>query len=386
MAAAYRTTASGRAHSKGRYSAPITGTTATSRIRVSWLARLKQTPVSHALSCCPAASNPLSAGVKLAPLWPCLKTTLFLRGAPNLGDGGPQEDPHDPVRSDAHLALGAVQPNEVGHSPENGRDYAREPYAHHLVDGEVTPELDEHPERLVFELSEIFLTVEGLEHITGYQVTLLDRGLGGRRYYSAIFPVHILHGGAVPYSPDVVVALHPKGKVYLYAGPLVVGQPEVVYHLVRAVARGPDHVLRIYLLAAFQLDAVVRDLLGHGASNHLDAFVEEPGAGGSPQGRVELGQDVGQGLQKVDPDAIRIDIRVVGGQVFVDEGVDLGRHLDPCRTATDDHEGEFGIRHLVADEGDLLEALYDAVADPLCVVDAPHGHAVLLDTGDAEKI
>ena len=94
----------------------------------------------------------------------------------------------------------------------------------------------------------------------------------------------------------------------------------------------------------------------------------------------------GQGLYKVDPDAVRVDVRVVGREVLVDEGVDLGGHLDPGSPATDNHESELGLGHLVADEGDLLEALYDAVADALGVFDAPHGHAVLLDTGDAEKV
>src|SRR3712207_1754142 len=116
------------------------------------------------------------------------------------------------------------------------------------------------------------------------------------------------------------------------------GQPEVLYRLVRTVARSPDHVLRIYLLAALQLDAVARDLLGHGTRHDLDALVEEPGAGGAPQGGVELGQDIGQGLYEVDPDAIRVDIRVVGREVLVDEAVDLGGHLDPGSTATDNHK------------------------------------------------
>src|ERR671913_86669 len=96
---------------------------------------------------------------------------------------------------------------------------------------------------------------------------------------------------------------------------------------VRAVARGPDHVLRVYLLAALELDSLARDLLGHGVGKDLDALVEEPGACGAPQGGVELGQDVGQGLYQVDPDAGRIYVRVVGGEVLVDEGVDLGGHL-----------------------------------------------------------
>src|SRR5215208_4048219 len=164
------------------------------------------------------------------------------------------------------------------------------------------------------------------------------------------------------------------------------GQPEILYRLVRAVARGPDHVLRIDLLAAPPLDVVARDLLGHGTCQNLAALVEEPGARGAAQGRVELGQDVWQGLYKVDPYTVRVDIRIVGREILVDEGVDLGGHLDPCSPATDNHESELGLRHLVADEGDLLEAFYDAVAEAHGVLHPPHGHAVLLDTGDAEKV
>src|SRR5215208_5353938 len=238
-----------------------------------------------------------------------------------MGDGRPQEDAHDPVRSDSCLALGAVQAHQIGHSPENGRDHPGEPYAHDLVDGEVASQLDELAERLVFELSQLTLTIDGLQHVTGDQVSLLDRGLRGRRNDRALLV-------DVPDGPYVAVALHPERKVYLYACPHVIRQPEVLYRLVRAVARSPDHVLRIYLLAALQLDAVARYLLGHGTCHDLDALVEEPGSGGAPQGGVELGQDVRQGLYEVDPDAIRVDIRIVGREVLVNEGVDLGGHLD----------------------------------------------------------
>jgi len=43
----------------------------------------------------------------------------------------------------------------------------------------------------------------------------------------------------------------------------------------------------------------------------------------------------------------------------------IHRHLDPGRPGTDNHESELGLGHLVADEGDLLKALYDAVAHAL---------------------
>src|SRR5215211_4158830 len=189
-------------------------------------------------------------------------------------------------------------------------------------------------------------------------------------------------------SPSIVFSTlrATRRPCWIAACAVIMGQPQVLYRLVRAVARSPDHVLRIYLLAALQLDAVARDLLGHGTCHDLDALVEEPGSGGAPQSGVELGQDVGQGLYKVDPDAVGVDIRVVGREVLVDEGVDLGGHLDPGSTPTDNHKGEFGLWHFIPDEGDLLESLDDAIAEAHGVFDPPHGHAVLLDTGDAEKV
>src|SRR5919112_3345120 len=217
-------------------------------------------------------------------------------------------------------------------------------------------------------------------------MALLDRGLGGRRNYTSIVPVHVIYGGAVTYGPDVVVVLDLEGEVDLYARPRIKGQTQILDRLVRAVARGPDHVLRVYLLAALELDGFARDLFGHGVGKDLDALVEEPGAGGAPQGGVELGQDVGQGLYQVDPDAVGIYVRVVGGEMLVDEGVDLGSHLDPRRAPADHHESQLGVGHLIADEGDLLETLYNAVADLLGVLDSPHGQAVFLDTGNAEKV
>src|SRR5919107_1165025 len=217
-------------------------------------------------------------------------------------------------------------------------------------------------------------------------MALLDRGLGGRRNYTSIVPVHVMDGGAITYGPDVVVILDLEGEIDLYARPLVVGQTQILDHLVRTVARGPDHVLRVYLLAALELDGLACDLLGHGVGKDLDALVEEPAAGGAPKGGVELGKDVGQGLYKVDPDAGRIYVRVVGGEMLVDEGVDLGGHLDTCRAAADHHESQLGVGHLIADEGDLLETLNNAVADLLGVLDSSHGQAVLLDTGNAEEV
>src|SRR5918995_2322003 len=72
--------------------------------------------------------------------------------------------------------------------------------------------------------------------------------------------------------------------------------------------------------------------------------------------------------------------------MLVDEVVDLGRHLDPCGTPTDDHKGQLGLGHFVPDQGDFFEALYDTVSDAFGVFDPPHGQAVFLDTGDAEKV
>src|SRR5215203_860214 len=239
----------------------MTGKTATRRTRVSWLARLMRPPVFDTLS--RRILSSIGPGQRSTFVARSQVPGLFVGRATNLGNGRPEEEAEDPVRSDPHPALRAAQPHEVGHAPENGGDHPRKPDAHNLVDGEVAPELDELPDRLVLELFEVGLAVEGLDHVSGRQVALLDGGLGGGRHDLTLFLTHVLYGGAVSYGPDVVVALDPERLVYLYSRPLVEGQPEVLYGLVRAVACRPDHVLRVDLPAALELDAVLRNLLGH---------------------------------------------------------------------------------------------------------------------------
>ncbi len=114
--------------------------------------------------------------------------------------------------------------------------------------------------------------------------------------------------------------------------------------------------------------------------------MDEPRAGGAAQDRVELGEDVREPLDEVDPDPVRVDVGVVGGEGLVDEVVDLRGHLDPRRPSPDDDERQLGLGDLVPHQGDLLEALYDAVADALGVLYTPHGQAVLFDAGDAEEV
>src|SRR3712207_9230028 len=58
--------------------------------------------------------------------------------------------------------------------------------------------------------------------------------------------------------------------------------------------------------------------------------------------RSELGQDVREGFDEDYPDAVRVYVRVVGGEVLVDEGVDLGGRRVLSHPATDDHEGKLG--------------------------------------------
>src|SRR5215204_2158400 len=55
------------------------------------------------------------------------------------------------------------------------------------------------------------------------------------------------------------------------------------------------------LPAVHEPDAVLRYLLGHGVYHHLDPLVGEPGAGGAPEGGIQLQQDVRQGFDEVDP-------------------------------------------------------------------------------------
>jgi hypothetical protein len=59
-----------------------------------------------------------------------------------------------------------------------------------------------------------------------------------------------------------------------------------------------------------------------------------------PERRVQLSQDTRPPLQKNNPDVpLRIDVRIVRSEGFVDEGVKLGSRLNSCGSASDDHEG-----------------------------------------------
>src|SRR5215203_4513352 len=362
----------------------MTGKTATRRTRVSWLARLMRPPVFDTLS--RRILSSIGPGQRSTFVARSQVPRLFVGRATNLGNGGPEEEAEDPVRSDPHPALRAFEPHEVGHAPENGGEHPRKPDAHNLVDGEVAPELHELPERFVLELLEVGLSVDGLDHVSGRHVAFLNGGLGGGRNDLALFLAYVLDGGAVSYGPDVALSINPERQVYLDSCPLVEGQPEVLYGLVRAVARRPDHVLRVYLPAALELYAVLRYLLGHRLHHHLDPLVGEPGAGGASEGGIQFQQDVRQRFEEVDPDAVRVDVGVVRREVFVHERMDLGGDLDARGSSTYDHEGELGVWHLVAYERDFLEALYDTIAYALSVLDPPHGHAVFGDPGDAEEV
>jgi hypothetical protein len=264
----------------------------------------------------------------------------------------------------------------------------REPHAHHLIDSEVAPELDELPDGPVFEpLHAVLPAVDSGQDVAGDHVALLDRGLRGRRDDLAVLLcADVLDGCAVSYRPDVIVTLDAQVLVHLNAGPLVHRKAGSLDAEVRTVAGGPDHVLRIYCAAALELHAVFGYLLGHGARPDLDALVDHPGAGGLAQRGIQLRQDVRESFEQENADAVRVYVRVVRGQVLVDEGVDLRGHLDPGRAAAYDHEGQLGLGHLAPDERDLLKAFYDPIADALGVLDTPHGQAVLLYAGDAEEV
>ena len=105
-----------------------------------------------------------------------------------------------------------------------------------------------------------------------------------------------------------------------------------------------------------------------------------------PERGIELLQDIRTRFEQKDPDPVRVDVRVVGGQGFVDEGVDLGGNLHPCGAAPYDDEGQRRLRDLTVREGSLLEAFDHPVTDAQSVPEPPHRQAVLLDARDAEEV
>jgi hypothetical protein len=84
------------------------------------------------------------------------------------------------------------------------------------------------------------------------------------------------------------------------------------------------------------------------SGHHLDAPGEQLGPGRPLERGVELSQDVGTRFEQDDPDPVGVDVRVVGGQGFVDNAVDLGGNLYPRGAAPYDNEGQRRFRYITA--------------------------------------
>jgi hypothetical protein len=119
----------------------------------------------------------------------------------------------------------------------------------------------------------------------------------------------------------------------------------------------------VYLSPIGEHHAVRRDLLRTHSGHHLDAAGDQLGAGRGPESGVEFCQDMRPRFEQYDPDPVRVDVRIVGSQGFVDEGVDLGGNLYPRGAAPYDDEGQRRVRDLAVREGGLLEAFDHPVAD-----------------------
>ena len=106
----------------------------------------------------------------------------------------------------------------------------------------------------------------------------------------------------------------------------------------------------------------------------------------APGRGIEFSQNIRPRFEQDDPDPVRVDVRVVGGQGFVDDSVDLGGNLYPRGAAPYDDEGQRRFRDISVREGGLLEAFDHPIADAQGVPEPPHRQAVLLDARDAEEV
>src|SRR5918994_3293338 len=312
--------------------------------------------------------------------------------SPDLSHRRVEEEVQKPVRRDPGPVLGALQLEEVCRPPEEGGREASELHAHDVVHRELAPQLDQLAHGLVLERLQLLLSpVDDGEDVLCQRLALLDRRLGVGRDRLAVL-VHV--GRAVADGPDVLRAGYAHVLVRLDTLLTLQLEVQVLRLDARAVAGGPDHVLGFYLLAVVEDHLVRGDLLRPYLVDHLDLELLQVSPGRPPKRRVQLLYYLLVGVHQNNLDPIQVDVRVVGGEGFVGQSVELGGYLHPGRAASYNDEGELRLRDLVvaislrgfvAGQGDLLEAFDHSVADALRIGEALNADAVLLDAGDAEE-
>src|SRR5919107_2344492 len=312
--------------------------------------------------------------------------------SPDLGDRRVEEEVQEPICRDPGPVLGALQLEEVGRSPEEGRRKSPELHTHNVVHRELASQLNQLTHGLVLERLQLLLSpVDDGEDVLCQPLALLDRRLGVGWDRLAVF-VHV--GRAVADGPDVLRAGYAHVLVRLDTLLALQLKVQVLRLDARAIAGGPDHVLGFYLLAVVEDHLVRGDLLRPYLVDHLDLELLQVSPGRPPKRRVQFLQDLLVGVHQHDLDPVQVDVRVVGRESLVGQSVELGGYLHPGRSTSYNHEGELRLRDLivavplrgfVAGQGYLLEAFDHAVADALRVGEALHADAVLLDAGDAEE-
>lgn len=241
------------------------------------------------------------------------------------------------------------------------------------------------------ELADVLLQVLGLGHVVeqlGQEVALLRGDLGGGR---------VSGDGAVADGPDVPGALHHEVLVDGEAAARVLLGGNLAHEVLdegpEGVSGGPDQqavgeldaLLAAVGVHSLGLDVLVGDVLDHGLEADVDLLLLEGALGVLNQLLGEGGQDVGQGLDQRNLEAVA-DVRDQALDVLLEEVLQFAGKLDTSGAATnDDHvQQTVDLVRVLILEGSRLDAVHDLLADALGVIDLLQEARVLANARDSK--
>lgn len=239
------------------------------------------------------------------------------------------------------------------------------------------------------QLLQLLLDSLGLGHgveKTGKESTLLTGNLGGRG---------VVGNSTVTNGPDVLSAVHDEVLVHSKTTTRVLLGRELVHQIAdngaNSVTGSPDQQtvgntldgLGSIRVGDHGLDVLVGDVLDHSLSADRDLLLLEGRFSVVDKLLGEHGKDVGQSFDEGDLEVL-LDFRNPLLQVILEEVLQLTGELDTSRATTNHNHVEKTLDFVfsLVLEHSSLNAVHDALADLLSIVDLLQEAGVLPDTGD----